>query len=251
MNEIYLEKIRSFEGFSAEAKWDYAQHSNGYGTKARFAGERLDRAEAEVRFRAEIDEARAIVERHAGEWDEGTKAALTSLTFNAGTKWISSGLGEALRNGDMSRVRECFVAYNKAQGEVLPGLVKRRLAEVEWIGARPPSAAAGAAAIVGAPGVVAAATGAAVERAIAHTTITPSLAAQSAYGPASRMHLAAGIPDIGADSGAKTDFLLDLTRALSWDQLLGMLLGMARESGETSTPGSRPGETERNSSSTI
>jgi lysozyme len=135
VHPTYLDAIRGFEGFTAKADWDYAQFTNGYGTRAKHPGEVIDKAEADRRFKAEIAEARAIVERHAANASEGTKAALTSLTFNAGDKWIRSGLGEAVRSGDMERVREIFVQYNKAGGEVLPGLARRRLAEAAWIGA--------------------------------------------------------------------------------------------------------------------
>ena len=134
MDQSYLSAIKTFEGFTPQAKWDYAQHSNGFGTKALYPGEAISPEEAEKRFAAEIKIARDIVEKHAQGWDEGTKAALTSLTFNAGTRWISAGLGDAVRNGDIEGVRERFVQYSKAQGEVLPGLLKRRLAELDWIG---------------------------------------------------------------------------------------------------------------------
>lgn len=143
MHHSYLDAIKSFEGFTPKAQWDYAQFSNGYGTKALYAGEAISPEEAERRFTAEIEIARNIVEKHAAGWDEGTKAALTSLTFNAGTRWISSGLGEAVRNHDIDGVKERFAQYNKAGGEVLPGLMRRRLAELDWIGSGP--AAAGAA----------------------------------------------------------------------------------------------------------
>lgn len=134
MSANYLDAIRAFEGFTPKASWDYAQFTNGYGTKAKFAGEVIDKAEADRRFQAEIAEARQIVEKHAPHVDDGTKAALTSLTFNAGDKWARSGLGEAIRSGDTERARELFLQYNKAGGEVLPGLAKRRVAEAAWIG---------------------------------------------------------------------------------------------------------------------
>lgn len=134
MHSFYLDAIRNFEGFTPQATWDYAQLSNGYGTRARFAGEVIDRAEAERRFQAEVSSARAIVEKAAAHVDEGTKAALTSLTYNAGTAWIESGLGDAVRRGDLEAVREIFQKYNKAGGEVLPGLVHRRSEEALWIG---------------------------------------------------------------------------------------------------------------------
>lgn len=153
MHSTYLDAIRGFEGFTAKADWDYAQFTNGYGTKAKFAGEVIDKAEADRRFAAEISEARAIVEKHAPAATEGTKAALTSLTFNAGTAWTRSGLGEAVRAGDVDRVRDLFVQYNKAGGEVLPGLAKRRLAEVAWIGSPQTSAQANGGATAGAAAV--------------------------------------------------------------------------------------------------
>lgn len=134
MHSFYLDAIRNFEGYTPQASWDYAQFSNGYGTKAQFAGEVIDRAEAERRFKAEVSEARSIVEKAVPHVDEGTKAALTSLTYNAGTTWIGSGLGEAVRRGDLEAAREIFQKYNKAGGEVLPGLVNRRSQEALWIG---------------------------------------------------------------------------------------------------------------------
>lgn len=134
MHSFYLDAIRTFEGYTPKASWDYAQHSNGYGTKALYAGEVIDRVEAERRFRSEVSSARSIVEKTAPDVDEGTKAALTSLTYNAGTAWIDSGLGEAVRRGDLDTAREIFQQYNKAGGEVLPGLVKRRAQEALWIG---------------------------------------------------------------------------------------------------------------------
>lgn len=134
LDQVYLDRIKTFEGFTAVAKWDYAQHTNGFGTKATHPGERIDEVEADRRFREAITNARRIVDTHAGEWDEGTKAALTSLTFNAGTAWIRAGLGDAVRANDIDGVRASFVKYVKAGGEVLQGLVNRRQAEVEWIG---------------------------------------------------------------------------------------------------------------------
>lgn len=134
MHSFYLDAIKSFEGYTPSAQWDYAQLSNGYGTKAKFAGEVIDKTEADRRFQAEVASARSIVEKNAPFVDEGTKAALTSLTYNAGDSWTRSGLGDAVRSGDLDQVRDIFKQYNKAGGEVLPGLVSRRAAEALWIG---------------------------------------------------------------------------------------------------------------------
>lgn len=168
MHHTYLQAIKSFEGFAAQAQWDYAQHSNGFGTKALYPGEAISPEEAERRFAAEIAVARNIVEKHAAGWDEGTKAALTSLTFNAGTRWLSSGLGDAVRSQDIEAVKERFVQYSKAGGEVLPGLLRRRLAEVDWIGRGPEGAAAG-------PSMAARANGPSPTDRASETTATASL----------------------------------------------------------------------------
>ena len=129
MHSFYLDAIRNFEGYTPQAKWDYAQNSNGFGTRARYVGEVIDRVEAERRFQTEVSSARSIVEKAVPGLDEGTKAALTSLTYNAGTSWIDSGLGDAVRRGDLDTARDIFQKYNKAGGEVLPGLVNRRSQE--------------------------------------------------------------------------------------------------------------------------
>ena len=134
MDPFYLDAIKKSEGFSPRASWDYRQDSNGYGTRAQYPGEVIDKAEAERRFQAEIAAARSIVDRFAPSADEGTKAALTSLTFNAGDKWTRSGLGKAIQAGDIETARNLFQQYNKAGGQELPGLASRRQAEAQWFG---------------------------------------------------------------------------------------------------------------------
>jgi lysozyme len=130
----YLDAIKQSEGYTSEARWDYAQNTNGYGTRARFAGEVIDKAEADKRFADEIKKAADFVEKFAPGLDEGSKAALTSLTYNAGTAWTQSGLGEAVASGDLQKAQSIFLQYNKAGGAVLDGLVQRRLQEVAWFG---------------------------------------------------------------------------------------------------------------------
>lgn len=128
----YLDAIKRFEGFTPRAQWDYSQLSNGYGTRARYDGEVIDRAEADRRFKAEIKTAYDVVEHFAPHLDNGAKAALTSLTYNAGTSWTTAGLGNAVRSGDMDTAKAIFQQYTKAGGQSLPGLEQRRTAEATW-----------------------------------------------------------------------------------------------------------------------
>ncbi|MDX2308808.1 MAG: lysozyme [Hyphomicrobium sp.] len=141
MDARYLNAIKTFEGYSERAKWDYAQYTNGYGTRARHAGEIISRPEAERRFAEEIARAAALVEKFKPDLEPGTRAALTSLTFNAGPKWMTSGLGAAIRAGDLEEGRRIFLRYDKAGGEVLPGLQQRRMEEARWFDFEPPGPA--------------------------------------------------------------------------------------------------------------
>jgi lysozyme len=141
----YLDAIKQFEGYRADAQWDYAQNSNGYGTRARYAGEVIDKAEADRRFSSEVQKAADFVDKFAPSLDEGSKAALTSLTYNAGTAWTKSGLGEAVASGDLDKAKSLFLQYNKAGGTVVDGLVQRRLQEVAWFGQGNPATQAASA----------------------------------------------------------------------------------------------------------
>lgn len=134
-----LTAIKGFEGYNPRAYGDYKQHSVGYGTRARHPGEVIDKGEAERRLADEVARARGIVDKFAPNIDPGTRAALTSLTYNAGDGWTRAGLGEAIRTGNMDEARRRFVQYNKAGGEELPGLVARRRAEAAWMGGLPPA----------------------------------------------------------------------------------------------------------------
>lgn len=131
--------VKGFEGFAPQASWDYKQYTNGYGTKATAPGETIDRDTAEQRLQAELLKAQAAASAVNPSAPPGVQNALTSLTFNAGPGWANSGLGDAVRAGDWDTARQHFVQYNKAGGQVNPGLVSRRAAEAAWFDAAPPA----------------------------------------------------------------------------------------------------------------
>jgi hypothetical protein len=76
--------------------------------------------------------AAASVDQFAPNLPPGVRAALTSLTYNAGPGWQQSGLGQAVQSGDFDKAQQIFLQYNKAGGEVNPGLVARRQKEAAW-----------------------------------------------------------------------------------------------------------------------
>lgn len=145
LDQPYLDAIRGFEGYSPTAQWDYKQSSSGYGTKAQPGDENIPpdqlKAVYEQRFQDEVRNAAAVVDKFAPNAPPGVRAALTSLTYNAGPGWTNAGLGEAIKSGDWDAAKERFLQYNKAGGEVNPGLVTRRQKEAEWFSGQPQSGA--------------------------------------------------------------------------------------------------------------
>jgi GH24 family phage-related lysozyme (muramidase) len=136
----FLSAIKSSEGFSATAKPDYKQLSSGYGTRAKFEGETIDRAEADRRFNTAIEEATKIVDSVNPNLDAGTRAALVSLSYNAGPAWATSGLGDRIRAGDLAGAKEKFLEYSRAGGVENEGLAARRYREASWFGKSAPPA---------------------------------------------------------------------------------------------------------------
>lgn len=130
----FVAQVKRTEGFAPAAKWDVKQFSSGYGTKAAFEGEQITKEEADRRFNVEFAKAANVVDSVNPNLDPGTKAALSSLTYNAGSDWVHSGLGEAVRAGDIDKAKQLFLQYNKAGGETNEGLVNRRYREAQWFG---------------------------------------------------------------------------------------------------------------------
>ena len=128
----YIAAIKRSEGYSAQAYPDVRQWSIGWGTKARYPGEVIDEKEAELRFRAELSAAAEIVDGINPNLDIGTRAALISLTFNAGSAWVSAGLGDAIRRHELGPAQDLFLLYTKSNGRDLDGLIIRRRQEATW-----------------------------------------------------------------------------------------------------------------------
>lgn len=138
----YQSAIKGFEGYSPTAAWDYKQSSSGYGTKAQAGDENLPpeqlKAIHEQRYQEEIAKAAAHVDSVNPNLPAGARAALVSLTYNAGPGWAQSGLGQMVRSGDLQGAATRFLEYNKAGGQVNPGLVARRQKEAAWFGGGQP-----------------------------------------------------------------------------------------------------------------
>jgi len=131
----YIGAIKREEGFDARPRWDVKQWTVGYGTRASGPDERPEHEELERRFQTEVGKAAKIVDSVNPNLDPGTRAALTSLTFNTGDAWTHAGLGEKVRAGDLAGTKELFLQYGHVGGQPNAAVTERRWREAQWIGA--------------------------------------------------------------------------------------------------------------------
>ena len=129
-----VRSVQNFEGYRPTAFRDVGTQSIGYGSTPRHPGEVLSREQATARLQEDLDRAAAVVDRENPNLPEGTRNALISLTQNGvWTKWVNSGLGDAVRRGDPKEIAEKLVQYNKGGGRYIQGLQNRRNQEASWI----------------------------------------------------------------------------------------------------------------------
>ena len=130
-----VELIKYFEGFEHTA---YLCPANvwtiGYGrTRNVKEGDRITEAQAERDLLEELEEFKhQVLHSVKVELTQNELDALTSWTYNLGVGNLkSSTLLKKLNAGNKSEVPAEMIRWNKAGGEVLAGLTKRREAEAE------------------------------------------------------------------------------------------------------------------------
>lgn len=125
--------VVQFEGFKPKAYWDVKQWSIGHGTRASSKNATITPEEAKVELAKELSSARQTVVKHAKkhgyDWSPNQIDALTSFTYNAGPENLYRLTDNGTR-GDET-ISEKILEYNKADGQVLGGLVKRRIMEAK------------------------------------------------------------------------------------------------------------------------
>ena len=123
--------LKKKEGYSSTSYWDHKQHSIGYGTKANFAGEVIDEAEAERRLEQNIGKYRGYVldreKKYGYSWNERQRDALTSFAYNLGPGALDTLTANGTR--DNETIASKMLLYNKASGKTIDALATRRQEE--------------------------------------------------------------------------------------------------------------------------
>jgi len=125
--------IEEFEGFRDQAYRDpVGIWTIGYGfTRGVEPGDRITRARADERLRAELAAYEAGVMRATGgDVTQAQFDALVSFAWNVGIAGMAgSSVIKAHVRGDHQAAARAFGLWNKAGGKVWPGLTRRRAAE--------------------------------------------------------------------------------------------------------------------------
>lgn len=130
-NPLATSLLKQFEGYTPKPKWDHKQYSVGFGTKwvpGQPIGGKAEHEAALAREAAEVDG--WLGQNVKVPLTPQQRAALTSAGYNLGTG--PKGLGRLLGDinaGSWDRVGQRLLSFNKASGQVNPGLVKRRQQE--------------------------------------------------------------------------------------------------------------------------
>ena len=139
-------EIKNLEGFTPVAKHLRADRINvitgGYGDTNVFLGERFTEAEAEARLRERLalNYEPIVNENVRVDLTQAQFDALVSFVYNVGVRaFVTSTLRSKLNDGDFAGAALEFPKWNHADGEIQPGLVKRRAIEMSWFVELPPA----------------------------------------------------------------------------------------------------------------
>ena len=140
-----VDMVKAFEGFTLYPTWDYAQYTVGYGTACppdkleTYRDTGIPEADAQALLAEHLQMARTSVQQFVQENNLLPSPycidALTSLTFNLGSGWMTAenyrNFRAALCSEDISDLVlvQAFAQLSHAGGEILPALVNRRICE--------------------------------------------------------------------------------------------------------------------------
>ncbi|MBQ4561398.1 MAG: InlB B-repeat-containing protein [Clostridia bacterium] len=138
-----VDLIKGFEGYSQYAYWDVSQWSIGYGTAC---GQNeypngITQAQAETLLKQALVKYELYVNDFLADnnikLNQNQYDALCSFTYNLGNVWgdsftLKTYLINGVSNYSASQVKAAFCEFNKAGGQVLPGLTARRTGEADY-----------------------------------------------------------------------------------------------------------------------
>ena len=143
-SDALVEVLKKEEGFSAKPYWDYAQYTVGYGTRCpddmfdEYSKNGISEEDADILLRNYLSATentinKKFIDAYGLTLTQGQFDALITFTYNCGSGWINKTgdrFFNAVKNGATgSELINAFALWCTAGGQILPGLVRRRLCE--------------------------------------------------------------------------------------------------------------------------
>ena len=143
-SDALVEILKNEEGFSAKPYWDYGQYTVGYGTRCpddmleEYQTNGISEEDAELLLRNYLAGTEAVIntkliDKYGLSLTQNQFDALITFTYNCGSAWVydtDGVLHNAVKNGTSgSEMIRVFSLWCSAGGQILPGLVRRRLCE--------------------------------------------------------------------------------------------------------------------------
>lgn len=127
--------IKQYEGLKLEAyRCPAGVFTIGYGHTAGVRrGDVIDERRAEYLLKEDLKKFEAVVNRECPGINQNQFDALVSFTFNLGERnLLKSTLLKCVKaNPNSLNIRTELLRWNRANGEILPGLTRRRRAEAD------------------------------------------------------------------------------------------------------------------------
>jgi lysozyme len=139
INRAGFDLIKRFEGCKLKAYQDVAGvwtigygHTAAAGGPSPMRGMKISQIEADYILEGDLMKFEAAVSRALTRpANENQFAAMVSLCFNIGDgAFAKSSVFKFFNAGEMAKAANSFLLWNRAGGMVVPGLVKRRAAEM-------------------------------------------------------------------------------------------------------------------------
>lgn len=143
VSDALVEILKQEEGFSAKPYYDYGQYTVGYGTRCpddmleEYKENGISEEDAELLLRNYLAKTEntinKFIDKYSLTMNQGQFDALVTFTYNCGSSWVSETGGtfhNAIKGGKTgSALINAFTLWCNAGGQILPGLVRRRLSE--------------------------------------------------------------------------------------------------------------------------
>lgn len=131
--DLFLNHIRSYEGYLSVAVDDYGEPRHGWGTTADYVGQTITLCEANKKAAKALIGRVALIKELYPNLSTYKTYLMAAVEYNlVHTRWRSK-LRSKVKTNNGELIASSLIHYNKAGGKRIKGLVTRRQVEVAYL----------------------------------------------------------------------------------------------------------------------